>query len=452
MSITRRNALLSTLFGTGYIGLRALATGIPASVLLHGPKALANTPAGCTSSKAQYIIMSTSAQGDPINANAPGTYATSGPLSTLAHPSDPTMAPTALTINGISTVAAQPWATPAAGGSLPQSVLDQMSLWHIQTNTPIHPAEPAVLGLYGATQPNAMLPSLLSAALQPCLGTIQTQPVSIGAASPGEQLVFNGQPLPVIPPTALKDTLTNPTGGLLGVTQLQALRDDTLATVENIYRNSATTAQKSFIDSMILSQTQLRSLNQELLDGIVALKDNSVASQIAAAIILIKMNVSPVIAIHIPFGGDNHVDADLTTETTETVSGMQSLASLMSSLASASNANGSLGDQVSFISLNVFGRTLGPGNTNGRQHNNNHQVSLAIGKPFAGSIIGGVGPVATDFGCLAINSTTGAPNGDIQPADTLAAFGATVMAAVGIDSTYINSVIPTGKVVQAALA
>src|SRR5438132_1091055 len=98
MSISRRNALLSTLFGSGYIGLRALATGIPAGVLLGGRKALAD-PASCANSKAQYIIMSTSSGGDPINANAPGTYATSGPISTLAHPQDPTMAPTALTIN-----------------------------------------------------------------------------------------------------------------------------------------------------------------------------------------------------------------------------------------------------------------------------------------------------------------------------------------------------------------
>ncbi len=452
MSITRRDALLSTLFGAGYIGLRALATGIPASVLLAGRRGFAATPTTCASTKAQYLIMTTSAAGDPINANAPGTYATSGPVSTLAHALDPTMAPTALTINGISTIAAQPWATPAVGGQLPQSVLDRMSVWHMMTNTPIHPKEPQVLGLFGATTPNEMLPSLISSALQPCLGTIQAQPICIGAATPGEQLTFKGQPLAVIPPTALADTLTSPGGGLLGVTQLQALRDDTLAKVNDTMRNGATTAQKSFLDSMIVSQTQLRSINQNLLDNIGALADNSVASQIAAAITLIQMNVSAVISIHIPFGGDNHSDNNLTTEAQETVSGMQSLALLMSSLQSATNANGSLIDQVSVISLNVFGRTLGPGNENGRQHNDLHQLSFAIGKPFAGSIIGGIGPVRNDFGCLSIDSTSGAANGDIQPSDTLASFGKTVMTAVGVDPTLISSVIPSGKVVQAALS
>ena len=170
------------------------------------------------------------------------------------------------------------------------------------------------------------------------------------------------------------------------------------------------------------------------------------------AIVLIQMNVSAVISIHIPFGGDNHFDAGLGTETAQTPSGMQAIADLMAQLQSATNANGSLIDQVSFLSLNVFGRTLGPANTDGRQHNDKHQLSLAIGKPFAGGIIGGVGPVGSDFGALSIDSTSGAPNGDIAPGDTLGAFGKTMMAAVGIDQTTIDSAIATGKVVQAALA
>ena len=33
--ITRRDAILSTLFGAGAVGLRALATGLPASLLLN---------------------------------------------------------------------------------------------------------------------------------------------------------------------------------------------------------------------------------------------------------------------------------------------------------------------------------------------------------------------------------------------------------------------------------
>ena len=42
MNISRRKALMSALFGAGYVGLRALATGIPASVLLKGHRAFAD--------------------------------------------------------------------------------------------------------------------------------------------------------------------------------------------------------------------------------------------------------------------------------------------------------------------------------------------------------------------------------------------------------------------------
>ena len=75
--ISRRNALMSTLFGAGYVGLRALATGLPAAFLLDPRRALADQPSPCpgTSSAAQFIILSTSGNGDPINANVPGTLA-----------------------------------------------------------------------------------------------------------------------------------------------------------------------------------------------------------------------------------------------------------------------------------------------------------------------------------------------------------------------------------------
>src|SRR5579871_5409085 len=95
--ITRRDALLSTLFGAGYVGLRALATGLPASLLLRPREALAD-PAGamgCANpSKAQYIIFTTSGNGDPINASVPGTYEDAN----IVHSTDPTMAPKPLTI------------------------------------------------------------------------------------------------------------------------------------------------------------------------------------------------------------------------------------------------------------------------------------------------------------------------------------------------------------------
>ena len=436
--ITRREAIYSTLFGAGLVGLRALATGLPASFLLSPRKALAAGAActGTAASNAQFIIWNTSGNGDPINASVPGTYEDAN----IVHSADPSMAATPLTLHGTSTTAAAPWA------ALPQTVLDRTVFWHLMTNTPVHPKEPDVLKLMGATQAGEMLPSLLAKALAPCLGTIQAQPITLGATSPSEALSFGGAPLPIIPPLALKATLTSAPGPL---TDLQALRDQTLGQLYDLYKSSATPAQKAFVDSMVLSQQQVRNINQSLLDALTAIKDNSAASQVSAAVTLIQMKVAPVISIHVPFGGDNHRDVGLATETSQTVSGVAAIGTLLQALATAQ-----LADQVTFMSLNVFGRTIGPGNTDGRQHNENHQVSLSIGKPFKGGLIGGVGPVARDYGALAFDSATGAPNesGDVPPTSSLASFGKTALAAVGVDQGVIDKAIIQGAVVRGALA
>ena len=97
MIVSRRNALLSTLFGAGYVGLRALATGLPVSFLLNPRRALAaGTPTCASQSKARYVIFQTSGNGDPVNANVPGTYEDSN----IVHPNDPTMTPMAMSIGG----------------------------------------------------------------------------------------------------------------------------------------------------------------------------------------------------------------------------------------------------------------------------------------------------------------------------------------------------------------
>ena len=436
--ITRRQGLKTTLLGAGLVGLRALATGLPPSFLLDPRRAFAAgaVPACGSNAKAQYIIFATSGNGDPINASVPGTYED----AQIVHSSDPSMAATSLTLNGKSTTAAAPWAT------LPQNVLDRTCFWHIMTNTPVHPEEPNVLKLMGVTASGEMLPSLLARQLAPCLGTIQSQPICMGATTPSEGISYQGAPLPIVPALALKATLTSAPGAL---TNLQALRDQTMNQLYDLYKNGASPAQQAFVDSLVTSQQQVRSINQSLLDALGSIADNTAASQILAAITLIQMKVSPVISIHIPFGGDNHHDVGLATETAQTVSGVATIVSLMRQLATAG-----LSDQVTLVSLNVFGRTIGPGNTDGRQHNPNHQVSVTIGKPFKGGIIGGVGPVGGDYGALALDSKTGAASssGDVGPTSSLAAFGQTMLAAVGVSPAVIASDVSAGTVVTGALA
>ncbi|HTQ06627.1 MAG TPA: hypothetical protein VMI54_22360 [Polyangiaceae bacterium] len=436
--LNRRNALLTTLFGAGMVGLRSLASGLPASFLLNPRKALADSPApSCNApDKAQYVVFATSGLGDPINANAPGCYDDPN----ITHPNDPSMAPATLSLGGTSYTAAAPWA------SLPQDVLDRTAFFHLMTNTPVHPKEPDVLKLMGATYQSEMLPSILAKELAPCLGTVQTEPICLGASTPSEALSFGGTALPIIPALALQATLTTPAGPLA---DLQPLRDQTLNQIYDLYKNDATPQQRAYIDSLVASQTQIRNLNQSLLQALSSITDNTAASQVLAAVTLIQMKVTPVISIHIPFGGDNHRDVGLANEASETVAALGVIASLMQGLDAAG-----LSDQVTLASLNVFGRTLGPANTDGRQHNPDHQVSFAIGKPFRSTVIGGVVAAGADYSALAIDSKSGAggESGDIAATDSLASYGRTLLAAVGVAPDTIQSQITSGSVIQAALA
>src|SRR5262249_54865739 len=154
-----RQALVSTLFGAGSIGLRALATGLPAALLVNPRKALAEGAGACTApTKAQFFIFSTSANGDPINADAPGPSEDPG----IWHNHDPPLAGKPMKIEDQPFTASKPWT------ELPQDVLDRLTFWHLMTNTPVHGKEPDVLKLMGATAGGEMLPSLLAKYLAPC--------------------------------------------------------------------------------------------------------------------------------------------------------------------------------------------------------------------------------------------------------------------------------------------
>src|SRR6185369_10003163 len=176
-------------------------------------------------------------------------------------------------------------------------VLDRTVFWHLMTDTPVHSREPDVLKLMGASPAREMFPSLIAKQLAPCLGTVQSQPITLGALTPSENLSYGGAALPVIPPLALRATLANPEGPLSG---LQALRTSTLNELYGIYREAATPAQRRYMDTLLTSQQQVRNIRQDLLDRLTTIADNGTAAQIKAAITLIQMNVSPVVTIHIP--------------------------------------------------------------------------------------------------------------------------------------------------------
>ena len=100
LMLKRRDALVSSLFGTGYLGLRAMATGLPAWFLASPRRANAQA-LQClidAKDKAQFLIVSASFNGDPLNCNCPGTYEAADAI----HPQQPEVEKTTVMLGGKS--------------------------------------------------------------------------------------------------------------------------------------------------------------------------------------------------------------------------------------------------------------------------------------------------------------------------------------------------------------
>ena len=453
MRMTRREGLLSALFGTGYIGLRALATGLPVWYLLDPRRASADDMSCLVSAKAnlQYLILSTSSNGDPINCNCPGTYE----ASAIIHPQQSEVAATSVTLGSKTVQAALPWASTASGGALSTDVLGRTSFFHHSTGTTVHGDQPKVMKLLGDLSGGEMFVSAIAKHLSICLGTVQAEPIALGAGSNASELVsFAGRTLPSIRPTQLKQLLTGSKTDPLA--KLQTLRDTSLNQLNALAKMDATGVQSQFLDALATSQTQVRALASQLSSTLSAIADDGLKGQALAAAALIAANVTPVVTIRIPFGGDNHSDQNLQAEADQTVSGVQAIQTLMTNLGSLS-----LTDKVTFATWNVFGRNLNGitkvTNRAGRDHYGNHAVTVMIGKNVAPGIIGGAVPDSSGaYVASAIDSSTGAASssGDIAAASTHDGAARTLAAALGIPASVMaNDFIASagGKVVAAAL-
>jgi len=435
MKTNRRTLLLGALFGAGYAGLKGLATGLPPSWFLGERQALAQSV-----TPPNFLILATSGLGDPMNANCPGSYVTG-----VHNNPDPSMAPTTFNLGSVSTKAAKPWS------ALPEDLRANMSFFHHRTYTNAHPEYSKVMGLQGAAKATGgvgpeMLVSLFAQESSAALGTVQAEPIAIGQ----EQITFGGHPLDNVDTNSLKSLFTQPDE--LGK-NLQQLRDQELSAMYKDLQLNGSQAQKSFLDRYSLGREQVRKLG----DGLGALlarlpvdptKRNSAMDQVIAAAALVSMKVAPVVTLHLPFGGDNHGDDDLSDERDQTISSTAALGQLWTELKTFG-----LEDRVTIASLNVFGRTLVRSKTGGRNHNQNHHVLMLAGARVRPSVIGGIVPLGGDFAASGIDSHTGlaAADGDIPPQTSLESAGKTLGAALGFSRELLDRRIISGKVVEAAL-
>ena len=453
-TISRREGLMASLFGAGYIGLRALATGLPVWYLLNPRRATAQDLQCLVMAQAnlQYLILSASSQGDPINCNCPGTYE----ASDIIHPQQSEVAATQITLGKKSYGAALPWApTSTSGGALDPATLARIHFFHHSTRTTVHGDQPKVMKLLGDLSGGEMYASVIAKHLSACFMTVQAEPIALGAGSNASELVsFAGRTLPSIRPTQLKNLLT---GSMFDpLVRLQSLRDSSLDQLNKLAKSDASMVQQQFLDTLATSQTQVRALASQLSSTLSSISDDGVKGQSLAAAALIAANVTPVVTIHIPFGGDNHSDQNLQAEADQHVSGVQALQTLMGDLKSLN-----LQDKVTFATWNVFGRNLNAiskvTNRAGRDHYGNHAVTVIVGKNVSPGVTGG--PVTDATGAYvasAIDSSSGAASssGDIPADSTHDAAARTLAAVLGIPASVVaNDFVASagGKVVASAL-
>ncbi len=434
MNQSRRKLLASALFGAGFVGLKSFATGLPISWFREG--VLHAEPAA----EPNFLILSTLSNCDPINANAPGSF-----VAGTEHLAAPELAPTDVRLGSAVAKGAKRW------NDMPTDLRARMSFIHHRTNSNAHPEFPKVQSLFGAAKAatgngQEMVASLFAQENAKALATIQTEPVPLGS----ELISFQSRPLANLKPLDLKSLFAAPEAL---AAKLQALRDTELDAMYNDLKANGNRYQRAVLDRYALAREQARKLGDGLASLLTRLpldpmEVNSPNDQLLAAVALIALKVTPVVTVHLPFGGDNHNDSDLADEHDQTVASISSLEFLWTEL-----KNAGLQDRVTFASFNTFGRTLKRNARGGRDHNGNHHAMLIFGPKVRGSIVGGIAPLGKDFAASAFDSASGkvSDSGDIQPVDSLASAAKTLGTALGVGADVLNHRINSGKVITAAL-
>ncbi|MBL8632242.1 MAG: DUF1501 domain-containing protein [Myxococcales bacterium] len=427
MSQTRREVLRHGLLGAGWVGLRAVATGLPIGLLLDPQRAEAL--ATSSSPKARFLVLSLSTCGDPLNANVPGSYS----VADIVHPSDPRLAATTLSIAGRKHQGARTWQ------QLGQKLLDRTVFFHHATLKTSHPSLPELLRVSGELE---SAPMLFAKELGPKLQTVSAEPLLIGV---DEVVTVGNRRLGSVRPTELRDALLGPGSPL---PQLTSLREETLQRLTYLRKRTGSAAIGRVLDAQALSAKQAAQLGERLLADLRAIRSDQADGQVLAAAVAARLGMSPVLAIHIPFGGDNHFDSGLVKEAEETSSGVGHIANLWSKLGSYGMA-----DRVCFAHFSVFGRTLRRYGMQGRDHWPLHNAAILQGAPFRGGVVGGLIAQEGDYGAVAIDSKTGQGQqaGDIAIADGQKSLLRTLGEGLGIGAQVLTAQLPDSKAVRSAL-
>ncbi|MEM9069980.1 MAG: hypothetical protein AAGE52_15815 [Myxococcota bacterium] len=448
--LDRREWVRLALAGSGGITLAALASGLPRDFLETGRVAHAQEGPEPT-----FFVFAFSPQGDPLNANCPGSYPNPSDESDIArnveHPTTAELgrqplgtidgqpyfaadleSGTACRIGGDETWAARPWA------DLPAALRNRMSIIRHRTLTNAHAEMNSVLDFHSAIKGPGRVgvetfPSLIAQETHSRLGTVLEGPVSLAGS-----FSYRGVPVRRQTPDTLEGLFAG-AGRWAGFSDsdFALARDAVLDAVYRDSRMSGTPAQRRFIDNHARSRRDARDLSSTLGASLAPIgsSDNNNEKRAIAVAALFKHRVTPVVAIRLPFGGDNHADSNLETEALETIQGVDGIHRLWQEL----TVQG-LEDQVTFAILNCFGRTLNRTGGGGRSHHGNDHVMVTFGPRVEPGLVGSL--VADDRGRLEAG-----PIADIPMDESLASVGKTVAKACGVPDEVIDERIVGGRVI-----
>lgn len=211
-------------------------------------------------------------------------------------------------------------------------------------------------------------------------------------------------------------------------------------------RETGTAQQLRFFDQHAGSRIEAADFGSVLGDLLADITDDSIESQMRCAAVVAKLSLAPVVMIDMAFGGDNHQDAGLLTETNQTLEMIAALDAYWTAIHDLGVA-----DDVFFANLDVFGRDPNS-DGNGRSHYGSFVSGIMVGNHLQGGVIGGW-ELDGEAKATGINSETGAStDADIAADETLPAYFKTIMDAAGVSQERQEVRLPTGTLVSSVVA
>ncbi|WP_096084853.1 DUF1501 domain-containing protein [Agaribacterium haliotis] len=451
----RRNFLRNSFYGALSTSLRASVVGVPTSFLLSGRVHAAT-------GNEKVTILSQSKQGESINVNGPGAFASAANnlAAAIEHPMAAQLGADVLgSVNGVDHNAAdletavdlqlgaqqvkasRPWA------SLPQALRENLACLWLRTGANAHPEMASVRRLKEALRDdeNSSRSEELASAIclenASAMGTALNTPLLLD-----DEGFSKGNPIAVYRPTNLQSLFGDGASSGISVENFAALYSQTMDELYKGLKQNGSAKQRAFLDNHALTRTQARDLGDSLGDALSLIDGNDFVNQLRTAIAFAKIKLSPVIVVKHDFGRDNHSDTELRDEAVESLASLDALTKYWAML----NEQGMV-DQVNLITLDCFGRTPLRNDSGGRDHYGKMTLGLMHGSGFKGGLYGDLQLDQKDeLAATGINSANGsAENADIDAESTLAAYGKTIMKAAGIADDRLDIRVPSGKVISA---